>query len=297
MQASDLIEVICAAHLGGMVEGPYQERGGIMLVGPPAVLKTTFVEIIERWYADAIMVSDINVKSLIRIRDAIAAGKVGTLVLPEYGKLYERADVTSMNIEGTIRALAGEGFAAASFEDSRINRLKARALIIGALVPSTVEKHFSRWEESGFNRRFLWSLIRLKDASALERAAIAWQRIPFRVEHVPLPPVGESIPNLTTVKERQRLAALVKYQPGGDHAIHIQLMTRILAVLRWWYRENRIRRDPVATMERFGASLGKTGASIDLGPIPRADLRAEREALAHTAGAVLARRRWRKPGK
>ena len=294
MMASDLVEILCAAHLGNLVEGPFSERGGIMLVGPPGVLKTTFVSTLDVQYQDALMVSDINVKSLIRMRDAIAAGKVNTLVLPELAKVYERADVTSKNVEGTLRALAAEGFSAASFEDSRINRLTARALIIAGLVPSLVESHFSAWEESGYNRRFLWSLIRLKDPTALEKAAVNWARIDFRVKHIPLVPLGSKIPNLTTQRERQRLAVMVKHQPGGDHAIQIQLMTRILAVLRWWYTENGDDRNPMDVMERFGLSLGKNGTAMDLGPTPRANLKMEEELIRHSAGSLLAHRRWNK---
>jgi hypothetical protein len=292
MHASDLCEVLCAAHLGATVEGPFSDRGGIMLVGPPAVLKTTFVSVLDKNYPDALMLSDINVQSLIRMRDAIAAGKVNTLVLPELQKVYERAEVTSQNVEGTLRAIVAEGFSAASFEDSRINRLSARALVVAALQPSVVEKHFSAWEESGFNRRFLWPLVRLKDPGALERAAVAWQKIDFRIRHVPLPPaLGDPIPNLTTVRERQRLAALVKHQPGGDHSIQIQLMTRILAVLRWWYQEAGEKRDAMDTVERFAVALGKQGAELELRR-PRGHADPQEAQAVHNAGAVLAGRRW-----
>ncbi len=262
MQTSELVEILCAAHLGVMVEGPFKERGGIMVVGPPGVLKTTFVGVLDQQYQDAVMMSDINVKSLVQMRDAIASGKINTLVLPEFAKIYERADVTAQNVEGTIRALAAEGFSAASFEDSRINRLTARAMVIGALTPAMVDKRFTGWEESGFNRRFLWALIKLSDPIALERAAVNWTRINFRMQHVPLAPLGVTISNQTTQRERQRLASIAKYQPGGDHAIQIQLLIRILAVLRWWYAESGQKRNAMETMEAFAPALGKNGVAL-----------------------------------
>jgi hypothetical protein len=264
MKASELVEIMCAAHLGNMVESPFKERGGLMLVGPPGVLKTTFVSVLDTQYQDVVMMSDINVKSLIRFRDAIASGKINTLVLPELAKIYERLDATAKNVEGTLRALTAEGFSAASFEDSRINRLTARAMVIGALTPSVLDKHFTEWEESGFNRRFLWLLIKLADPNALERAAINWQRIEFRQAYVPMSPMGETIPNLTTHRERQRLANIVKYQPGGDHAIQLQVMVRILAVLRWWYTEAGFSRNAMETMEKFAPALGKNGIALEL---------------------------------
>lgn len=264
MKASELVEVLCAAHLGNMVESPFKERGGIMVVGPPGVLKTTFVSVLDSQYQDVVMMSDCNVKSLVRFRDPISQGKINTLVLPELAKIYERLDATAKNVEGTLRSLTAEGFTAASFEDSRINRLTARAMVIGALPPSLLESHFNEWEESGFNRRFLWVLIRLADPLALERAAINWQRIEFRQSFVPRHPLGETIPNLTTQRERMRLSAMIKYQPGGDHAMQLQLMVRILAVLRWWYTEAGFKRNAMETMERFAPALGKTGVALEL---------------------------------
>jgi hypothetical protein len=295
MRASDLVEVMCAAHLGNMVESPFSERGGIMLVGPPGVLKTTFVSVLDQTYQDAVMMSDVNVKSLVQLRDVIAQGRVTTLVFPELAKLYERADVTSMNVEGTIRALAAEGFTAASFEDSRVNRLTARAMIIGAMTPAVVTKHFPNWEESGFNRRFLWALIRLSDPNALERSAVAWERINFRMAHVPLPPLNGKIPNKTTIRERNQLLAMTKYQPGGDHAIQVQLLIRIAAVLRWWYAETGQARNAIDTVAAFAPALGKTGVTIDLPQGAEQDAvnyAMEEQAAMSEAASQLARKRW-----
>lgn len=299
MKASELVEILCAAHLGNMVESPFKERGGIMLVGPPGVLKTTFVSALDSQYQDVVMMSDINVKSLVRFRDPIAAGKINTLVLPELAKVYERLDATAKNVEGTLRALAAEGFTAASFEDSRINRLTARAMIVGAMTPSVLDNHFTEWEETGFNRRFLWALIKLADPMALERAAVNWQRIEFRQAHVPQFPLGETIPNLTTHRERQRLANMVKYQPGGDHAIQLQLMVRILAVLRWWYTEMGFSRNAMETMEKFAPALGKNGVALEL-PTKKDDvdeLRERQMDMSNAARLLATGRRNYRPRK
>lgn len=293
MKAAELVEILCAAHLGNMVESPFQDRGGMMLVGPPGVLKTTFVSVLDTTYQDVVMMSDANVKGLIRMRDAIASGKVNTLVLPEYAKIYERNDSTAQNVEGTLRALTAEGFTAASFEDSRINRLVARAMVIGALTPPTVETHFTRWEESGFNRRFLWCLMKLADPLALEKAAVNWQRINFRMAHVPLAPLGGTIPNKTTQRERQQLAVICKYQPGGDHAIQLQLLVRILAVLRWWYAESGQPRNAMDTLAKFGPALGKSGVELELPTNPdEVDEAMEMQKEMSNAASLLSRKRW-----
>jgi hypothetical protein len=292
MQISELVEVLCAAHLGQMVDFPFTERGGVMLVGPPGVLKTTFVSVLDKTYQDCIMLSDVNVKSLVQLRDNIASGKINTLVLPELAKLYERADVTAKNVEGTLRALVAEGFTAASFEDSRINRLTARCMVIAALTPSIQNRHFTEWEESGFNRRFLWALVKLADPLAIERAVLSLERINFRYEHVPMMPLNGSIPNRTTLRERQQLASMVKYQPGGDHAIQLQVMIRTMAVLRWWYAERGLDRRAMDTMEAFAPALGKTGVELQLPKTDKVEERMEVDMVASRAASQLARKRW-----
>lgn len=257
-----LLEILCAVHLSSYVDSMFADRGGLMIVGPPGVLKSTFLALLDRNYNDVVSISDMNVQSLNDLRDQIASKTIRTLVIPEYAKLHERHLYTAMNVEGHIRALAGEGFTSASFEDSRINRLRARCTILSAMTPKFQTKHFKDWEDSGFNRRFLWSLVRLKDADLLERAVEDWRLVDFRMAHIPPSPV-DSIPNLTTKQERQELRRLIKYQPGGSHAIQLALLAKILAVLKWWYQlRKRPAKEALQTVASFALSLGKEGAEL-----------------------------------
>jgi len=234
-----------------------------MIVGPPGVLKSTFLGLLDRNYNDVVNISDINVKSLNDLRDQIASKTIRTLVIPEYRKLHERHLYTAQNVEGHVRALVGEGFTSASFEDSRINRLRARCTVLSAMTPRFQTDHFRDWEESGFNRRFLWSLVRLRDADLLERAVEDWRLVEFRMAHVPPIPTNDSIPNLTTYEERREMRRLVKYQPGGSHAIQIALLSKMLAVLKWWYGlRKRSAREAMHTIRSFARSLGKEGAEL-----------------------------------
>lgn len=258
-----LLEILCAVHLSSYVESPFQDRGGLMIVGPPGVLKSTFLGLLDRNYNDAVSISDINARSLNDLRDQIASKTIRTLVIPEYAKLHERHIYTAQNVEGTVRALVGEGFTSASFEDARINRLRARCTLVSAMTPKFQTDHFKAWEESGFNRRFLWSLVRLQDSELLERAVEEWRLVDFRVAHVPPTPSSDTIPNLTTQEERAELRRLVKYQPGGSHAVHIALLAKVLAVLKWWYRlRKRPEREALETVRSFAQSLGKEGAEL-----------------------------------
>lgn len=303
MLASDLIEVICAAHLSAYVESPFHDRGGIMVVGAPGVLKSTFISVLDQQYHDAVMMSDVNAKTLVQLRDGIAAGNIKTLILPEFGKLYERQPATATNVEGILRAVVAEGFQTASFDDQRINKLKARALLIGAMTPSLQTLRFTGWEESGFNRRFLWSLVRLKDPEVLERAVIDWQLVEFQMAHVPRPPLsGENIPQSTTAAERQIVRTWCKYQPGGSHTLQMQLMIKMVSVLRWWYRESGVHRDPMEVMQRFARSLGREGTDIEF-PKSRAnqqqrgaETRRLRKQALHASASLLAKSK-RKPKK
>lgn len=258
-----LLEILCAVHLSSYVDSPFADRGGLMIVGPPGVLKSTFLGLLDRNYNDAINISDINVRSLNDLRDQIASKTIRTLVIPEYAKLHERHLYTAKNVEGHVRALVGEGFTSASFEDSRINRLRARCTVLSAMTPKFQTDHFKDWEDSGFNRRFLWSLVRLKDPDLLERAVEDWRLVDFRIAHIPPAPASDSIPNMTTVEERRELRRLVKYQPGGSHAIQIALLSKVLATLKWWYRlRKRPEREAVVTVRSFAQSLGKEGAEL-----------------------------------
>jgi hypothetical protein len=290
MYAQDLIEVLCAAHLSYMVESPFPERGGIMLVGAPGVLKSTFLEELDNQYPDAISLTDLNVKSLTRFRDQISSGVYNTLVFPELAKLYERKDETAANLEGSLRAMVAEGFQAASFEDARVSRLRARAMVMGAVTPAIRDRRFEQWEESGFNRRFLWSLLRLADPRILDQAVAEWQRIDFKIHRVPqLPPMKKHIPNFTTRQERERCRIIVKYQPGGSAVQQTQLLVKILAVLKWWYREVEEPRDPMEVLEAFGESLGREGAELELKPLSESKIKRNRQKAAKVATSEAAR--------
>lgn len=263
LRVAVLIEALCAAHLSSYVDAPFPERGGIMLVGPPSVLKSTLLEIVSRAYHDSVTVSDINARTLDDLRDQIAAKAIRTLVVPELRKLYERHSQTSSNVEGTIRALVAEGFGAASFNDGRVNQLRARATFLSAMQPKFQVDHFKAWEDSGFNRRFLWALVNMADPHLLDRAVENWKLIDFPVKHLPPPPVQGVIPNNTTKEERGEMGRLCRYQPGGARSIQTALLVKMLAVFKWWYHmSGRREREAVAAVKEFAAALGKEGAEL-----------------------------------
>lgn len=264
LSISVMLEMLCAVHLSSYVESPFQDHGGLMIVGPPGVLKSTFLSILDRNYHDALSLSDLNMRTLVDYRDHIAARTIRTLVIPEYKKIWERHKMTASNVEGTIRALAGEGFMSAGFEDSRPQRLRARCTIFAAMTPKFQADHYREWEEDGFNRRFLWSLVRLQDPQLVDKAVELWELVDVNLARIPPTPVA-SIPNLTTREERAAMRLLVKYQPGGNHGSQVAIMAKTLSVLKWWYK---ILKRPdgaaLATIRTFAQSLGKEGAELTI---------------------------------
>lgn len=260
-----LIESLAAVHLASYVQAPFLDRGGLFIVGPPSVLKSTLLESVARNYADAIVASDVNNRSLNDLREQIAANVIRTLVIPEWRKLYERHSFTSGNVEGTIRALVGEGFGAPSFSDGRINQMKARCTILSGMQPSFQQEHFKAWEDSGFNRRFLWCLVRMENPHLLDQAVEEWRLLDFGIKRLPPAPINGLIPHTTTQIERAELRRLVRYQPGGSTSIQFALLVKMLAVFKWWYRlSGRKERAAFDNVKIFAHTLGREGAEIVL---------------------------------
>lgn len=263
---ADLIRVVASVHLASYVDSPFKDFGGLMLVGPPATMKSTIIGTLEQ-FGEAQCLSDVNMETLGKMRDGIAQGTLRTLGLPELQKLYERHSNTASNVEGTLRAMAAEGFRAPSFQDARRATLVAKAAIVAGMTEHTHQQRFNHWEDSGFARRFLWGLVRLDDPAALTQAVVDWERIDVDVPAFPRPPLfsdGE-IPNTTTKRERLELVTLLKYQPGGDRSVQAQLLVKILCVLKWWYgKVGYTKQRPMETVHNFASAMSRDGARIVL---------------------------------
>ncbi len=259
-----MAEALVAAHLSSCVEAPFKDYGGIILVGPPGVLKTTLLYTLED-YPNVRIVSDLNVQALAEMREAIASKSVRSLVIPEMQKLYDRDPRTAANLEGHLRALVDEGFRAPSFKSQEMARLSAHCVVLSAITEETREERYAKWNASGFNRRFLWPLVRMEHPEVLDFASDQWQAIDFKLRYLPQPPPGGRIPNTTSATERQQLRDMLRYQPGPTHTTQAHLMVRMLAVLKWWYRmDERGPGEAMHTMKLFSRSLGKEGAELSV---------------------------------
>lgn len=262
MTIDTLLEVLDAAHLSAFVHSPFSVRGGIMIFGPPGVIKTTSIELALNEYPNALIVSDINVQTLNQLRSDLSSGRYRTLGLPAFEKIYQRHSSTASNIEGHICSLVEEGFLLASYEDSRMATQRARAFVCGAMTYDFYAKHFKDWVQSGFARRFLWLNVNLKDRERLHKAVHDWKLIPFG-SIVRRAPANNHIEYNINESESRMLHVMCKDQVG-DVTPYI-LLKKIFCVLKWKYDANKkMVKRPMQIMQDLKPALTKQGVELEL---------------------------------
>jgi hypothetical protein len=254
VRISTFMECVKAAHLSSYVQSEFQQTAGMFIVGPPGVMKTTILRALDS-YESVLTLSDVNSKVLHGIiKSQLTANTIKTLVLPEVQRIYERDPRTAAGVEGTIRSLVEEGFSGASFEDPTVSRFTARALVIGAMTDKFRDDNWQRWNDSGFARRFLWCLIRLGDPSILMNAVEMGRMAMVQddVVAMPTPPLGQ-IPSLES-HLRKRLRSLVRKQPKPSN-VQYELLCRMAAVLDFYYKRNKLKKDAIETLHEFGGAI------------------------------------------
>jgi len=253
MNKSTLLEILDAAHLSCYVSGPFPERSGIMIVGPPESLKTAMMNQVFKNHPDASIMGDANVKTLTDMRPDLLSGKFNTIAFPEYPKLYERRADTAKHVEGTIRQLVDEGFMRPSFLDQRSAAAPARCLVVGAMTENFYGMHFNEWMNSGFLRRFLWCIINIKNRRPLMTAIRGWERMDLGVYQTNVPGNG-SIPFHKDATIATELENMIRDQPG--QATPLILMQKIYSVLAWKY-DKKTPGKALAIMRDFSPCLRK----------------------------------------
>lgn len=257
MTSQTLIEIIDAAHLTSFINSPFPQRGGIMIVGPPGSLKTSFVQTALREHPSALFLSDLNINSLMRLRESLVSGRYRTIVFPEYEKLYQRKADTASNIEGTIKQLIEEGFTRASFEEQDAISYTARTLVIGALTYSFYSKMIGPWRESGFKRRMLWVGIKLANPDQIMHAIREWELID--IGDIPRRYPTKDIPfNVNDAESK----AIEKMLEGQWEATPYVLLKKIYAVLKWKYPKEP--RRPMAIMTELSKCINNQLGVVDL---------------------------------
>jgi hypothetical protein len=233
-----------------------------MIVGPPNTLKSTMIELAFAEYPNSLILSDINVNTLTQIKDDLAAGHYPTIAFPAFEKLYQRQKATSSNVEGYLMALVEEGFSRASFEDQRMAAIKARALIVGAIPYSFYQANYTRWNQSGFLRRFLWCVLRLKDSEKIMEAIHNWKLIPFNgISH--RIPGSKTISYSMSAPESRLLRKMIQEQPTGNSTPYV-LLKKIHCALKWKYSSTKHPGHYKEILRDVAPCFSKNGAEVIL---------------------------------
>lgn len=261
MKPQSLLEFLDAAHLSSFVESDFGSRGGIMLVGPPNTLKSTMVEAAYNPYPNALVLSDLNVQQLARLRDDLSGGRYPTIAFTAFEKLYARHAATSSNLEGYLLALVEEGFTRVAFEDSRMAAIKAKALVVGATTISFYSRKYQDWHDSGFLRRFLWLVYRVDDPRKLENAIHKWELLPIDSIQRKAAPTGSIKYNLS-VAESTSLLTMAKEQP--DRSTGFILLKKIAIVLKWKYTGTKTPERWIEILRDIAPALSSSGSTIVL---------------------------------
>lgn len=235
-----------------------------MLVAAPSAFKTTMLSALDV-YPNAHLASDLNLNSIVKLRDNIASSKIRSVTLLDYQKIWERDPRTAANVEGSLRALVGEGFTQAAYQDERMQTLKARCVVMGAMTSDFYREHFTQWEHNGYARRFLWFVYGLANPDVALDSIEEWVPLKFGWNYPPLPRGGRMIPQCLTETERAELRHLIRDQVGD--AIPLMLSIKIASVLKHYYSLTGDGEDKaMVVMREFARGLSKHGTLVHLCP-------------------------------
>lgn len=261
MKVSSLIEILSAAHLSAYVDGPFDGRGGIMLVAPPGTLKTTIIKLLDV-FPNCCVLSDINVPTLNDMREDIANNRIRTLAFGELEKLYARHPATASNIEGILKAMVEEGFRHAAYDDQRMECREAKCLLVAGMTQQLYRRKFKQWMDDGFARRFLWSHFVLEYPDIILEAIDRWKRIRLTEPVVFGVPAGHKIEYQVTDRETKWLRSLLPRRI--DPAAAYILLKKILCVLYMRYPRSKYGDRALSIIEDFSESLQPRGANLQI---------------------------------
>lgn len=259
-----MIEILEAGHHAHHVEGDFEERGGIMQVGPPGNLKTTSLLLGFRGFSDAIVMSDLTLQQFIKMREDFVAGRYNTMAFLDLEKLYRRNASTASNLEGLVMALAAEGFRHSSAEDHRAIAFPVHAHIVGAMTTKFQMQNYTRWADNGFLRRFIWTAYHLKKTSLIGDSIDRWEKLKFgnngSGKLIRAIPSGK-IKYVLEPQDSKRIREWMREQPGRD-GIAFAVLKRIACALLW--KHSREKEKAWAILEDFAPSLRSDGAELVL---------------------------------
>lgn len=262
MKANSLIEFLDAAVDTKYVQGPYEERGGIMLVAYPGSLKSTIVKAGLKPHIDAMVLSDLNVQQWLKIREDFVTERYSCLGFTDYEKIYQRHSSTSSHIEGVVKGLVAEGYGVGPSGDTRMPVIPAHALVVGAMTNTCLEEHYDQWSKSGFLRRFLWITFTLKNRNKIAEAIRRWEKIDLG--RVSSRPASSQIEMRINGDRSPQLERMLNEQAGFNGTAYV-LLKKIAAVLEWRYANQKGGKKKVTDMlDELAPAFSKDGTRLVL---------------------------------
>jgi len=256
-----LLETLDAGILSKYVQSDdFPQYGGILLQKPPGSLGSTAIATAAAAHHDTLVLSDLTLPSFKVMRDDFVSGRYTAMGLLELDKIYARQNSTAMNLEGLIKGLTEEGFRHFGSEDQRLPSLPVRAHVQAAMTTALARKHFERWMDNGFSRRFLWITFKLRDPSKIRDAVHDWKRLDFGTV-VSKRPANGRIPYNMTPEESKAVQRAVKEQPGGN-ATAYAILKKIFCVWRWKFKEDPKR--PMQLLKDLEEALSRNGDDLIL---------------------------------
>lgn len=259
MKAETLLQILCAAHLTGKVEDPYDRRGGIMLISPAGHGKSTLLKKLSKELPRILCVSDLTTRQLSALRASIVEGRVETLIIDELEKIYQRKLEVAGNLEGHLMSLIEQGFTDLPEKRPSSRALPAQVLIITACTEEFYLRKQNDWS-SAFLRRFLPVVFRLDDPRIFGNAVRSWNVVKIGAGmfyDVPL----EKIPNLITEIESDVLRGWLDLG-GIDDKTPFQLLKKIGTILRWRFKKLEMEDLTMKILEEFSEGLRMEGARL-----------------------------------
>lgn len=260
VKPSTIIEVLSAACDTRYIEGPFPERGAIFLIAPSGHFKNTLINAATLGRSDVLLFSKLTGRQWNDVKGQFIEGRYTCLVLPEFENIYRGASSTASHVEAIIQDVIADGYTYGPNQDPRIPRLRARALLIGGLTPTLLERHYKEWEE-GMLRRSIWCFFHLANVEQILNAIHKWKKIDFG--SLRERPASGEIPMDITEDESRMLEDLMKDQPG-KYGTGMVLLKKIAAVLKWRYKRTKEPEQWKKIIQEFGLSLRTNGVSVTL---------------------------------
>lgn len=230
-----------------------------MLVAPPAALKTSVLEFLSE-YPSVMLLSDINVQTLTKLRGDISSEQISLLGFVEMEKIYQRHASVASNVEGHLKSFVDEGFRHASFEDQRTPIMPARCSIVGCMTPTFYNKKITQWFDDGFARRFVWCHYRLDNPELILDAIKRWSLLELDGDFTYRVPTNRRIKFSLEEKDLQLLDRMLRFHKNRETPLI--LMSKIACALRWKYDKQPDKWLDI--LKDFAPSLGKEGAIVTI---------------------------------